>query len=166
MTFTTDADWIQVAYLTLAPLLGKASASILFAVALLASGQSSTITGTMAGQVVMEGFLRWRIRPWVRRLVTRLVAIVPAMIIIGLRGDDSRVTDLLNLSQVCPGPAIAAWRWFRSCTSPVRPEIHGKLRQRLVPAHRRLGELRAHHRPGHLGPAGSVQNRLERNRGE
>ncbi len=102
VTFTKDADWIQVAYLTLAPLLGKASASVLFAVALLASGQSSTITGTMAGQVVMEGFLL-RIRPWVRRLVTRLVAIVPAMIIIYLRGEHSRVTDLLNLSQVFLG---------------------------------------------------------------
>jgi manganese transport protein len=73
-------------------------ASTLFAVALLASGQSSTITGTLAGQVVMEGFMRWRIRPWVRRLVTRLLAIIPAILIIGIRGD-ARVTDLINLSQ-------------------------------------------------------------------
>ena len=58
-----DSDWIRVAYLTLAPLLGTAAASTLFAVALLASGQSSTITGTLAGQVVMEGFMHWRIRP-------------------------------------------------------------------------------------------------------
>jgi manganese transport protein len=71
----------------------------LFAVALLASGQSSTITGTLAGQVVMEGFMHWRIQPWVRRLITRSLAIVPAVIIIGLRGDSS-VTDLLILSQV------------------------------------------------------------------
>jgi manganese transport protein len=92
-------DWIRVAWLTLAPLLGTAAASILFAVALLASGQSSTITGTMAGQVVMEGFLRWRIRPWVRRLITRLLAILPAVLVIGWRGDAS-VTDLLTLSQV------------------------------------------------------------------
>ncbi|MFL5242120.1 MAG: Nramp family divalent metal transporter [Gemmataceae bacterium] len=92
-------DWIRVAYLTLAPLLGTALASTLFAVALLASGQSSTITGTLAGQVVMEGFMHWRIRPWVRRLITRLVAIVPAIVIIGLRGEGS-VTDLLVLSQV------------------------------------------------------------------
>ncbi len=70
-TFNPDTDWIRVAYLTLAPLLGTAFASTLFAVALLASGQSSTITGTMAGQVVMEGFMNWRIRPWVRRLITR-----------------------------------------------------------------------------------------------
>lgn len=99
VTFDEDTDWIRVAYLTLAPLLGTATASILFAVALLASGQSSTITGTLAGQVVMEGFMHWRIRPWVRRLVTRLVAIFPAVLIIGVRGEGS-VTDLLVLSQV------------------------------------------------------------------
>lgn len=97
--FDEDTDWIRVAYLTLAPLLGTAMASFLFAVALLASGQSSTITGTLAGQVVMEGFMHWRIRPWVRRLVTRLLAIVPAVLIIGIRGEGS-VTDLLVLSQV------------------------------------------------------------------
>ena len=61
--FSADSDWIRVAYLTLAPLLGTAAASTLFAVALLASGQSSTITGTLAGQVVMEGFMHWRIAP-------------------------------------------------------------------------------------------------------
>jgi len=93
------SDWIRVAYLTLAPLLGTAAASSLFAVALLASGQSSTITGTLAGQVVMEGFMHWRIKPWVRRLITRTLAILPAVFIIGLRGDSS-VTDLLTLSQV------------------------------------------------------------------
>ena len=97
--FTADSDWIRVAYLTLAPLLGTTAASVLFAVALLAAGQSSTITGTLAGQVVMEGFLHWRIRPWLRRLLTRSLAIVPAVFVIGLRGDSS-VTDLLTLSQV------------------------------------------------------------------
>ncbi|MFI5117335.1 MAG: Nramp family divalent metal transporter [Terriglobales bacterium] len=99
ITFKADSDWIRVAYLTLAPLLGTAVASTLFAVALLASGQSSTITGTLAGQVVMEGFMHWRIKPWVRRLITRTLAILPAVFIIGLRGDSS-VTDLLILSQV------------------------------------------------------------------
>lgn len=94
-----NADWIRVAYVTLAPLLGTGLAATLFAVALFASGQSSTITGTLAGQVVMEGFMHWRLRPWLRRLITRLVAIVPAIIIIGLRGDGS-VTELLTLSQV------------------------------------------------------------------
>ena len=97
--FAADTDWIRVAYLTLAPLLGTAAASILFAVALLASGQSSTITGTLAGQVVLEGFLHIRIAPWARRLITRLVAIVPAILIIGLRGDGG-VNDLLVLSQI------------------------------------------------------------------
>jgi manganese transport protein len=97
--FNANSDWIRVAYLTLAPLLGTAAASTLFAVALLASGQSSTITGTLAGQVVMEGFMHWRIKPWVRRLITRTLAILPAVFIIGLRGDSS-VTDLLTLSQV------------------------------------------------------------------
>ncbi len=99
VTFRPDSDWIRIAYLTLAPLLGTAVASTLFVVALLASGQSSTITGTLAGQVVMEGFLHWRMRPWLRRLVTRLLAIIPAVLIIGLRGDSS-VNDLLTLSQV------------------------------------------------------------------
>ena len=99
VNFTPDSDWIQIAHLTLAPLLGTALASTLFAVALLASGQSSTITGTLAGQVVMEGFMRWRIPSWVRRVVTRLFAVVPAIIIIGVRGDRS-ITDLINLSQV------------------------------------------------------------------
>jgi manganese transport protein len=97
--FGAESDWIRVAYLTLAPLLGAGVASTLFAVALLASGQSSTITGTLAGQVVMEGFMHWRIKPWVRRLITRTLAILPAVFVIGLRGDSS-VTDLLILSQV------------------------------------------------------------------
>jgi manganese transport protein len=97
--FNGNTDWIRMAYLTLAPLLGVAAASPLFAIALLASGQSSTITGTLAGQVVMEGFMHWRISPWVRRLITRTLAILPAVFVIGLRGDSS-VTDLLTLSQV------------------------------------------------------------------
>ncbi len=97
--FTAESDWIRIAYLTLAPLLGTAVASTLFAVALLASGQSSTITGTLAGQVVMEGFMQWRLNPWLRRLITRLIAILPAVVIIGIRGNSS-VNDLLMLSQV------------------------------------------------------------------
>ena len=97
--FSPDSDWIRIAYYTLAPLLGTTLASTLFAVALLASGQSSTITGTLAGQVVMEGFMHWRIRPWIRRLITRTLAVVPAILIISVRGNGS-VTDLVNLSQV------------------------------------------------------------------
>jgi manganese transport protein len=99
VTFSPDSDWIRIAYLTLAPLLGTAAASALFVVALLASGQSSTITGTLAGQVVMEGFMHWRMRPWLRRVITRALAIIPAVLVIGVRGDGS-VNDLLTLSQV------------------------------------------------------------------
>ena len=97
--FPDNTDWIQEAYRTLTPAMGTAAASVLFGVALLASGQSSTITGTMAGQVVMEGFMHWRLRPWLRRLVTRLVAVVPAVVVIGLHGAES-VNDLLVLSQI------------------------------------------------------------------
>ena len=99
VTFSPDSDWIRIAYLTLAPLLGTMAASTLFAVALLASGQSSTITGTLAGQVVMEGFMNWRMRPWLRRMISRLLAVIPAIIIVSIRGSGS-VTDLVNLSQV------------------------------------------------------------------
>ena len=99
VAFTPESDWIRIAHLTLAPLLGTVAASTLFAVALLASGQSSTITGTLAGQVVMEGFMNWRMRPWLRRMISRLLAVVPAIIIISIRGSGS-VTDLVNLSQV------------------------------------------------------------------
>jgi manganese transport protein len=99
ITFSATSDWIRIAYLTLAPLLGTSIASTLFVVALLASGQSSTITGTLAGQVVMEGFMHWRLKPWLRRLITRTLAIIPAVVIIGIRGDSS-INDLLTLSQV------------------------------------------------------------------
>jgi manganese transport protein len=99
VTFATNSDWIRIAYLTLAPLLGTSLASTLFVIALLASGQSSTITGTLAGQVVMEGFMHWRIQPWLRRLITRALAIIPAILVIGVRGDAS-INDLLTLSQV------------------------------------------------------------------
>ena len=97
--FGEQTDWIRIAYLTLAPLLGVAAASPLFAIALLASGQASTITGTLAGQVVMEGFMHWQVPPWIRRLITRCLAITPAILIIRIRGG-SHVNDLLTLSQV------------------------------------------------------------------
>jgi manganese transport protein len=99
VTFSPDSDWIRIAHLTLAPLLGTTAASTLFAVALLASGQSSTITGTLAGQVVMEGFMHWRMRPWLRRMISRLLAVIPAIFIVSIRGSGS-ITDLVNLSQV------------------------------------------------------------------
>ena len=97
--FNESTDWIQAAYLTLAPLLGTAVAGTLFAVALLASGQSATIVGTLAGQVVMEGFMHWRIQPWLRRLITRSLAIIPTAVFIGIRGANN-ITDLIVLSQV------------------------------------------------------------------
>jgi len=90
---------ISDAYKLLSPVLGASLASTVFAVALLASGQNSTLTGTLAGQVVMEGFLRFRLKPWLRRLVTRLAAVVPAALVIGIAGAN-RVTSLLILSQV------------------------------------------------------------------
>ena len=97
--FNDSTDWIQAANLTLAPLMGTAAASVLFAVALLASGQSATLVGTLAGQVVMEGFMHWRIKPWLRRLITRSLAIIPTAMYIGIRGANN-VTDLIVLSQV------------------------------------------------------------------
>nr|WP_315213154.1 Nramp family divalent metal transporter [uncultured Flavobacterium sp.] len=90
---------IQDAHKFLAPLLGTKWAPILFAVALIAAGQSSTITGTLAGQIVMEGYLNLRIQPWVRRIITRIIAIVPAVIVILIYGE-SITGKLLILSQV------------------------------------------------------------------
>ncbi len=95
----TQVAEIQDAYKLLSPLLGVGGASIVFALALLASGQNSTLTGTLAGQIVMEGFLNIRIRPWLRRLITRAIAIVPAAIVAILYGE-SGTAKLLVLSQV------------------------------------------------------------------
>jgi manganese transport protein len=95
----TDVAEIQDAYKLLSPMLGVGLASTLFAVALLASGQNSTLTGTLAGQIVMEGFLNLRLRPWLRRLLTRLIAIVPAVIVTALYGA-SGTAKLLIWSQV------------------------------------------------------------------
>ncbi len=94
-----DVAEIQDAYKLLSPMLGVAPASAIFAIALLASGQNSTLTATMAGQIVMEGFLKIRLKPWARRLVTRLVAVIPALITILWFGEKS-TTSLLILSQV------------------------------------------------------------------
>src|SRR5438477_5224826 len=94
-----DVAEIQDAYKLLSPTLGVPIASALFAFALLASGQNSTLTGTLAGQIVMEGFLNIRLRPWLRRLITRLIAIIPAVIVAALFGA-SGTAKLLLLSQV------------------------------------------------------------------
>jgi manganese transport protein len=98
---TSHADVADIgdAYKLLTPVLGASLASTLFAVALLASGQNSTLTGTLAGQIVMEGFLNIRIRPWLRRLLTRVIAIVPAVIVTALYGERG-TGQLLILSQV------------------------------------------------------------------
>jgi len=98
-TGNTQVAEIQDAYQLLSPLLGVGAASVVFALALLASGQNSTLTGTLAGQIVMEGFLNIRIRPWLRRLITRAIAIVPAAIVAILYGE-SGTAKLLVLSQV------------------------------------------------------------------
>lgn len=98
-TGRTDVGEIRQAHELLAPMLGNQLAPVLFAVALIASGQSSTITGTLAGQIVMEGYLHLRIAPWIRRLMTRLVAVVPAVIVILINGEKD-IDSLLILSQV------------------------------------------------------------------
>ncbi|MGH2552626.1 MAG: Nramp family divalent metal transporter, partial [Chitinophagaceae bacterium] len=98
-TGRTDVAEIKQAHELLSPMLGSNLAPILFAVALIASGQSSTITGTLAGQIVMEGYLKIRIAPWIRRLMTRLIAIIPAVIVILINGEKN-IDSLLILSQV------------------------------------------------------------------
>ena len=98
-TGRTDVGEIKQAYQLLSPMLGSTIASTLFAVALIASGQSSTVTGTLAGQIVMEGYLRIRINPMVRRLITRLLAVIPAIIVIAIFGEEE-VDSLLIFSQV------------------------------------------------------------------
>lgn len=95
----TDVAEIDQAYKLLSPTLGAGAASVLFAVALLASGQNSTVTGTLAGQIVAEGFLDLKLPMWLRRMVTRLLAIIPAVVVVGIMGD-SGATKLLVLSQV------------------------------------------------------------------
>jgi manganese transport protein len=94
-----EVEAIQDAYKLLSPLVGAAGASTLFAVALLASGQNSSITGTLAGQVVMEGFVHLKVAPWLRRMITRLLAIIPTVIVVAVTGE-AGTEKLLILSQV------------------------------------------------------------------
>ncbi len=94
-----SVDSIERAHELFPTFLGTTAASVIFAIALLASGQNSTLTGTLAGQIVMEGFLNIRLRPWLRRLITRLIAIIPAVIVTAVYGE-SKTTDMLVLSQV------------------------------------------------------------------
>ncbi|MEO8205267.1 MAG: Nramp family divalent metal transporter [Chthoniobacterales bacterium] len=114
-----DVAEIQQAFTLLDGVLGVTGASILFAIALLASGQNSTLTGTLAGQIVMEGFLNIRITPWLRRLITRAISIVPAVLIIGIYGED-KTTQLLVASQVCLSMQLgfAVWPLMRFTGDP------------------------------------------------
>lgn len=98
-TGQTEVADIDEAYRLLAPTLGAGAAGVVFAIALLASGQNSTVTGTLAGQIVAEGFLGLKLKPWVSRITTRMAAIIPAAIVVGLNGE-SGATQLLVLSQV------------------------------------------------------------------
>ena len=112
-----DVAGIEDAYKLLTPVLGATLASPVFAIALLASGQNSTLTGTLAGQVVMEGFLNIRLTPWLRRLITRLIAIIPAVIVAAMYGATG-VNKLLILSQVILSLqlsfAVVPLVWFTS----------------------------------------------------
>ncbi len=112
-----DVADIQDAFLLLDPVMGTKWASILFAVALLASGQNATVTGTLAGQIVMEGFIDLKLKPWLRRLITRLIAIVPAFFITWIYGE-SHINDLLIFSQVVLSMqlsfAVIPLVWFTS----------------------------------------------------
>jgi manganese transport protein len=94
-----DVGSIETAYQLLSPVLGVSMASTLFALALLAAGQSSTLTATLAGQIVMEGFLQIKLKPWVRRLITRMLAVIPALLVIGYCGEQ-QVSSLIIFSQV------------------------------------------------------------------
>ena len=94
-----DIAEIEDAYKLLSPMLGVTGASTLFAIALLAAGQNSTLTGTMAGQIVMEGFLEMRMKPWVRRLMTRSLALVPTLVVVWYMGERG-MNQLLLASQV------------------------------------------------------------------
>ena len=115
---------LEEAHALLKPILGAGS-SIMFAVALLAAGQNSTLTGTLAGQVVMEGFMKWKIRPVFRRLITRLLAIVPAVIVISIGGDKS-ANDLLIISQVVLSVALpfAIFPLVHITSSPSKMGVH------------------------------------------
>jgi manganese transport protein len=112
---------IQDAYKLLSPLLGVGAASVLFAVALLASGQNSTLTGTLAGQIVMEGFLHLRMVPWLRRLLTRGLALAPTLLIIGICGE-GKTTQLIVASQVVLSMQLgfAVWPLMRFTSDPAK----------------------------------------------
>ena len=139
-----DVAEIQDAYKLLSPALGVGVASTLFALALLASGQNSTLTGTLAGQIVMEGFLNIRLRPWLRRLITRAIAIVPAVCVIGIlrRKQDHRT------ARRQPGHAEHAARLRRLAADALhrRTRQDGRVREPALDQDPGLDLRRHHHR--------------------
>ena len=161
--FNDKTDWLGYGHLTLAAILGTTLAGTLFAVALLASGQSSTITGTLAGQVVMEGFMHWRIKPWLRRLLTPL-ARDPA-------GDSRYLAAAQQQSNRsdCAQPGSAglavAARDGAALAFHEYAAADGRVQERLVPPDRWLDFVLAHHRPRHLRPARSPGRSVASDRG-
>ena len=140
-----DVAEIQDAFRLLSPLLGAGAASVLFAMALLASGQNSTLTGTLAGQIVMEGFLNFRIAPWLRRVITRGLAIVPAVVVIGIFGE-KETTQLLIASQVVLSMQLgfAVWPLLRFTGEKKKM---GEFANGLLDQTPRLDDGAHHHRP-------------------
>ena len=136
------------AYKLLTPLLGFTGASTMFALALLASGQNSTITGTLAGQVVMEGFLEIRLPGWLRRLITRLLAIIPAVIVTALYGS-SGTAKLLVLSQVILSMQLSFAVFPLVAFTSDRKRM-GAVRQRNLAPHLRMGQRHPHRRAERL----------------
>jgi len=126
-----DVAEIQDAYKLLSPVLGVTAASAVFAIGLLASGQQATFTGTLAGQIVMEGFLQFRISPWLRRLITRLLAIVPAICVIGLYGE-RQSTDLLVFSQVVLSVQLGFAIWPLLCFTGEKAKMGEFVNSRLT----------------------------------
>ncbi len=133
---------IQQAYQLLSPLMGTTLAGLLFGLALLCSGQSSTLTGTMAGQIVMEGFLRFRMQPWLRRAVTRALAITPAAFTIYFAGDTGTY-KLIILSQVVLSLQLP-FAVIPSGALHERPAANGKIRKRILAAARSMVLCRVH----------------------
>ena len=141
---------IQDAYKLLSPLVGAAGASTLFAVALLASGQNSSITGTLAGQVVMEGFIHLKVSPWLRRLITRSLAIIPTIIVVAVTGEQG--TEKLLHPE--PGDSVAAVELCRGSAGDVhrQPQEDGRVCERPLAAGAGLVGRRPHRRVERVVP--------------
>ena len=150
----TDIADIEQAHQLLAPMLGAGAASVVFAVALLASGQNSTVTGTLAGQIVAEGFLGLKLKPWVSRITTRLAAILPAAIVVGMNGDRG-ATAIAGAEPGHPEPA-APLRDRAAGPVHAGPQADGAVRQRPGDEMDRVGDRGGHDR-AEREPAGRVR---------